>query len=79
MLPSRAAGKNYIEEVTCLIKLRINDSSLRKIALNAIHVMPALLLRKLSKCSKLKDHDATPERRLKLWEGEKIEELLYER
>ena len=78
MLPSGAAGKNYIEEVTRLMKLWINDIPLRKIALKAVRVMSALLLQKPSKTSKLKDHHVTLERRLKLWEERKIEELLYE-
>ena len=39
--------------------------------------MPALLLQKRSKSLKSKDHAAL-ERRLKLWEEGKIEELLYE-
>ena len=73
MLPSGAAGKNYIEEVTPLMKLWINDTPLRKIALKA-----PLLLQKPSKSSKSKDQNAALERRLKLWEEGKIEELLYE-
>ena len=67
-----------IEEVTRLIKLWINDTPLRKIALKAVHVMPALLLQKPSKSSKSKDHHADLERRIKLWEEGKIEELFYE-
>ena len=77
MLPSGAAGKNYIDEVTRLMKLWINDTPLWKIALKAVHVMPALLLQKPSQSSKSKDHHAALERRLKLWEEGKIEELLY--
>ena len=49
MLPSGAAEKNYIEEVTRLMKLWINDTPLRETALKAVHVMPALLLQKPSK------------------------------
>ena len=78
MLPSGAAGKNCIEEVTRLMKLWINDTPLRKIALKAAHIMPALLLQKPYKPSKSKDHHAALKRRLKLWEERKIEELLYE-
>ena len=78
MLPSGAAGKNYIEEVTRLMKLWINDTPLRKIALKAADIMPALLLQKPHKSSKSKDHHAAVKRRLKLWEERKIEELLYE-
>ena len=40
--------------------------------------MPAFLLQKPSKSLKSKDHHAALERRLKLWEEGKIEELLYE-
>ena len=40
--------------------------------------MSALLLQKPSKSSKSKDHHAALQRRLKLWEEEKTEELLYE-
>ena len=49
MLPSGAAEKNYIEEVTRLMKVWINDTPLREIALKAVHIMPALLLQKSSK------------------------------
>ena len=64
-MPSGAAGKKYIEEVTPLLRLRIQDSSLRSIALKAIHIMPALLLQKPSKNAKSKDHLISLERRLK--------------
>ena len=36
MLPSGAAGNNYIDEVTRLMKMRINDTSLRKIPLQGV-------------------------------------------
>ena len=62
MLPSGAAGKNYIEEVTRLMKLWINDTPLTEIALKAVHVMPTLLLQKSSKSSKSKDRHAALER-----------------
>ena len=78
MLPSGDAGKNYIEEVTRLSKLWINDTPLRKIALKTIHVVPALMLQKPSKSLKSKDHCAALQRRLTSWEEGKIEELLYE-
>ena len=56
MLPSGAAGKRYVEEVTRLMKLWIQDTPLKSISLKAAHVMPALLLQKPSKSSKTKDH-----------------------
>ena len=63
MLPSGAAGMNY-NDVARFLKLWINDTPLRNIALKAVHVMPALLLQKPSKSSKSKDHHAALEKRL---------------
>ena len=54
-------GRTFFEEVTRLMKLWINDTPLRKIALKAVHVIPALLLQKPSKTSKSKDHYAVLE------------------
>ena len=67
MMPSGAAVKKYIEEITSLLKLWIQDSPLKSIALKAIHGMPALLLQKPTENSKSKDHLLSLERRLKLW------------
>ena len=44
MLPSGAAGKRYVEEVTRLMKLWIQDTPLKSISLKAVHIMPVLLL-----------------------------------
>ena len=55
MLPSGTAVKNYIEEMSHLIKLWINNISLRNFAWMASYVMPALLFQKLSKSSKSKE------------------------
>ena len=52
MLPSGAAGKRYVEQVTRLMKLCMQDTPLKSISLKAIHVMLALLLQKPSKSSK---------------------------
>ena len=56
MLPSGASGKKYVEEVTRLMKLWIQDTPLKSVSLKAVHVMPPLLLQKPSKSSKAKDH-----------------------
>ena len=77
-MPSDVARKKYIDEVTRLLKLWIQDSPSKSIALKAIHVMPALSLQKPSKSSKLKDHLVSLERRLKLWEEGDIRNLLHE-
>ena len=56
MMPNGAPGKKYVEEITCLLKLWIQDLPLKSITLKAIHIMPALLLQKPSKNLKSKDH-----------------------
>ena len=66
-----------MEEITGLLKLWVQYSSLKTIALKAIHVMSALLLQKPSKNSKSKDHLVSLERRLKLWEQGDISNLLH--
>ena len=48
MLPSGAAGKNYTEEVTRLIKLWINDTPLKEIVLKAVNIIMLLLKEDLS-------------------------------
>ena len=78
MVPSGAARKKYIEEITRLLKLWIQDSPLKSIALKAIHVTPALLIQKPSKNSKLKDHLVSLERCSKLWEEGSISNLVHE-
>ena len=78
MMLSGAAGKKYIEEITRLLKLWIQDSPLKSIGLKAIYVMPVLLLQKPSKNSKSKDHLVSLDRRLKLWEEGNISNLLHE-
>ena len=68
MMPSGMVGKKYIDEVTHLLKLWIQDSPLKSIALKVMHVISALLLPKSSKNLKSKDHLVSLERHLKLWE-----------
>ena len=53
------------------------DSPLKDISMMAIHVIPALLLQKPSK-SKSKDHTKALERRLKLWDEGKLDDLSHE-
>ena len=78
MLPSGAAGKRYVEEVTRLMKLWIQNTPMKSISLKAVHVMPALLLEKPSKSSKAKYHLQALERNIKWWDEDNIEGLLYE-
>ena len=78
MLPSGAAGKRYVEEVTRLMKLWIQDIPMKSVSLKAVHVMPALLLQKPGKSSKAKYHLQALERHIKWWDEDNIEGLLYE-
>ena len=55
-LPSGSAGKDFIREVTRLIKAWTSKSALRPIAWKCVMVMPQLLLQKPSKQSKAKEH-----------------------
>ena len=68
--------KNYIKEITRLLKLWIQDSPFETDAFKAIHLMPTLLLQIPSKNSK--NHLISLERRLKLWEEGNISNLLHE-
>ena len=78
MAPSGRGGKKFIKEITRLVNLWPEDSPLENIALKAIYVMPALLLRKPNKSSKAKDHVVVLERRLELRENGNIIQLLNE-
>ena len=78
MLPGGASGKKYVEEVTRLMKLWIQDIPLKSVSLKAVHVMPALLLQKPGNSSKAKDHLQALERRIKLLNEANIDGLLYE-
>ena len=78
MMPSGAAGKKCIKEITRPLKLWIQDSPLKSTALKAIHVMSPLLLQKPSENSKSKDNLVLLERRLKLWEEGNISNLVHE-
>ena len=78
MVPIGTAGKKFIDEISRLLNLQTDNTPLKNIALKAIHVMPALLLQKLSKTSKAKYHLKALERRLSLWEEGNITELVNE-
>ena len=78
MVPTGAAGKKFIGEISRLLNIWTNIAPLKNIALKAIHVMPALLLQKPSKMSKAKDHLKALKRILRLWEEGNIIELVKE-
>ena len=49
MLPTGPPGKKYIDETTSFLNLWVNNTLYESIAPKTVHVMPALLLQKLSK------------------------------
>ena len=67
-LPSGAAGKAFIREITRLVSAWNSKSNLADIAWKAVMIMPSLLLQKPAANSKAKDHREALRRRLSLWE-----------
>ena len=75
LLPTGTAGKRYFCETIRLIPSIIDNSSLKEASMQAIMVMPSLLLQKPSRS---KDHNAALKRRMDLWENGDIKELMKE-
>ena len=66
-----------IDEISKLLDLWTNNTSLRDIALRPTKVLPALLPQKPSETSRA-NHLKALERRLRLWEERKITKLMKE-
>ena len=77
-LPSGSVGKDFIRELTSLIRAWNSNSALRDIALKCVMVLPALLLQKPSRQSKSKEHVTVLKRRLAAWRNGDILDLLDE-
>ena len=78
-LPSGAAGKQYIKEMTRLINIWNEDCRpLSGIALKLVMIMPALLLQKPSRKSTAKQHSEYLNKRLTLWEIGSFDQLMRE-
>ena len=65
--PTGALGKSFINKMTRMINAWVYDTPIKDIALKALQVMPALLLKKPNKNSKSKDHLKSLERRFEIW------------
>ena len=79
LVPSGAAGKQYIKETTRLIRIwNSRTVPLEHIALKAIMTMPALLLQKPSYKSSAKQHSQCLSRRLTAWQSGDFNILLKE-
>ena len=78
LLPSKSAGKRFIEEMTRLINSWTFRLEQDTIATKALIVSPTLLLKKYRFTSKSKDNLETLKRRLIQWKYGQIEKLLAE-
>ena len=78
LIPSGAAGKDFVSELARLLQAYADESSLERIALKACMVMQVILLQKPSPRSKAKDHAACLQRRLEMWRNGDIKELYKE-
>ena len=77
-VPSGKIGKAFVAEVSRLIRAYAEGSTLEPVALKCVMSMPALLLQKPHRSSKVKEHISCLERRLKLWVDGDIDSLLHE-
>ena len=77
-IPSGRHGKAFVQEMASLFQSYADASAREKIALKATMVLPALLLQKPFKTSKVKDHISCIERRHSLWRQGKFQALLDE-
>ena len=60
-------GKAFVAEVSRLIRAYAEESTLEPVTLKCVMSMPALLLQKPHRSSKVKEHISCLERRVKLW------------
>ena len=79
MLPTSRATVKYIIETTKLMNIWKDNSPFKDIAFKVIHIMPRLLLQKLSKAFKAKDHLKVLEKTIDLWKHGKIAETIESR
>lgn len=77
-LPSGAAGKLYIKEITRLIQSWNEDKAISNISLKMVMIMPAILLQKPSKKSTSKQHTEYLGKRLDLWSEGNFDILMKE-
>ena len=78
LLPTRAAEKSFINEMTQIINAWVYDTPIKNIALKALHIMPALLLQRPSKNPNSKDHLKSLEGRFEIWKEGNLNKLYEE-
>ena len=77
-VPSGQAGKDFVRELSRLIRGYAERSAIECIALKAAMFLPQLLLQKPHLGSKAKDHVTCLERRMRLWKQGDIDSLIRE-
>ena len=78
MVPTGKTGKEFITEITQLLKAWVHDSSLKDIAFKVVMVFPSLVLQKLRKKSQTKDHGVALKHRLTLRHNGNVLNILKE-
>ena len=77
-VPTGKVGKEFIFELSRLIRAYAEHSALEVIAVKAAMVLPMLLLQKPHPGSKSRDHCACLQRRLTSWKRGELADLLHE-
>ena len=78
LLPAGKPGKLYVDDTSKLCNAWIDRLPPKRIAMKTIVIMQSLLLKKLSKVSKSKDHLKALERRMELWRSGNLLGLFQE-
>ena len=77
-VPAGNAGKYFVQELSRLFKAFAEKSSLETVAFKAISALSILVLQKLFRTSKAKDHASCVTRRLVLWKDGNLNDLVLE-
>ena len=77
-VPTGKSGKALVRELACMFQAYADGSALEGIALQAVMVMPALLLQIPHPKSKAKEHSQHLEHHLQLWLEGNIDSLMDE-
>ena len=77
-LPKGQVGKMFIQEMTNLINTWCNKTEWREIAITSVMILPSLMLQKALPKSKTSENKKILQRRLTMWKGRKIDELVRE-
>ena len=77
-LPRGKAGRDFISELTRLINLFNYNTAWKNHALSLVHIYVPMMLQKPSKRSKARDNAKYLSKRLNLWHGGKLNQIMQE-